>query len=61
MDISDKIREFKEHIGNTSAEEKLIRNRISELKQLIIEKRKREDALAELKKEEEELMKQLME
>ena len=59
MDISDKIREFRSINEATLAEEKILRVRIAELKQLIAEKSKREDCLAALKLEEEALLKSL--
>lgn len=60
MDISDKIRELKEQVGNASAEEKLVRSRISELKQLVEDKKKRDESLALAKQEEQELLSKLL-
>jgi cell shape-determining protein MreC len=59
MDISDKIRELRSGIDASAAEEKLLRARINELKQLIAEKAKKDDSLAALKLEEAELLKSL--
>jgi len=60
VDISDKIRELKEQVGNASAEEKLVRSRISELKQLVEDKKKRDESLALAKQEEQELLSKLL-
>lgn len=59
MDISDKIRELRSGIDASFAEEKILRARINELKQLIAEKAKKEESLAALKAEEAELLKTL--
>lgn len=59
MDISNKIREKQAEVEKIAAEEKVLRGRIAELRQLLDEKIKREDSLAALRKEEEELLRQL--
>lgn len=59
VDISDKIRELRSVNEASLAEEKIVRARIAELKQLITEKAKRDDCLAALKLEEEALLKSL--
>ena len=59
MDISDKIRELKSSNEASIAEEKMLKIRINELKQLIAEKAKRDESLNALKLEEEELLKSL--
>ena len=58
-DISDEIKKLRGDVEGLSAEEKLVRGRISELKQLIMEKQKRSESLAAAKAEEAELLKQL--
>jgi cell shape-determining protein MreC len=58
-DISDKIREVKESIDKAVAEEKLIKARITELRLLIDEKKKKDNSIAALKKQEEDLLKEL--
>ena len=46
MDISDKIREKQNEIQTIAAEEKLLRGRIAELKQLLTEKETREKRIS---------------
>jgi septal ring factor EnvC (AmiA/AmiB activator) len=59
MDISSKIKALREEAEKLSAEEKLIKARIAELKTVLAEKKKQEEQLAALKKEEAELLKLL--
>lgn len=59
MDISNKIREIRSDIELISNEEKVIKARLQELKMIVEEKKRREASLVDLKKQEEELLKEL--
>ena len=57
--MSEKLKDLKKEIEDMAANEKQIRNRIQELKSLVVEKQRRKESLEAMKKEEDELMKQL--
>lgn len=59
MDISNKVRELKDDIQKIASESKIVANRITELKFLVDEKKKKETELADLKLQEAALIKEL--
>ena len=59
MDLSKKLVELKNDIGNLSSEEQVIKNRIQELKYLLAEKTKHQTTINALKAEEIALMAEL--
>jgi len=61
MDIREKCKEIKKSIEELSLEEKMIKKSIEELKNLISQKKKKEEILKSLKEEEIQLLKELEE
>jgi cell shape-determining protein MreC len=56
MDVSSKIKELKTECSNLDDKKNILAKRIQELKALVEEKKRKEQQIAELEKQEQELL-----